>query len=852
MSLAFFPATDSAATDYSTYKLETGHFSTEDQAKDAVAKLKTQTGYTGQYKQIYDYQIVSGYYNGESKAKSVLQQFQTATGMKAIYEGWGDPLDYYRINSGYYNSEAKAKSVLQQLKSATGVNGSYDKWMNPDGNYQVKSGYYNSEPKAQEILQQFQTATGLTGHTEGWGDPENYYQLKSGYYNSMSSAKSVLQQFTSATKINGNVEGYGDSENYYQLKSGYYSESAAKSMLQQFTTATGIKGKVEGYGDPEKYYQITSGYYNSETTVKQVLQQFKNATGISANYIKLANNQFQLKSDPIQGMPAVNSGLAYFKDLKLNAEYQATGKTVYTKFQITADPVLGKTALNIGQSFFNKKNLKVEYQTTGEKSYSKFQIVSDPLLGLNAGNAGLSYFKQKNLHAEYQATGKTGFTRFQVVSDPVVGRNIDSGLSFFTKQKLAVISQATDPLDDEKYEINTDPVLGMTQVNQVSGYFTANNLKSTYQTTGDQGFDKFQIRTTPVAGEDQLNKGLQYFQSKSLSASNTTVGEPYYQLVTNEFTGNANAKAGADKITRLLGWDVYIADSNKYTDYGMSLSQMLNLEMNRSPQTDQYRNEPRYIYADYVDIAKQKVKGDKVNVRTGPSDTSPIAQQVNNGTSVMVIKKTGDWVEVRMTWQNAKSADVQYYLDPNNFASNTQAYFQFIQLSKPAYADVNEVNNKILANKGILAGKAQAFITAAQTYNVNELYLISHALLETGNGTSSLAKGVVYNGKTVYNVYGYGAFDSCPVTCGAQTAYDNGWFSPELAIIGGAKLISGGYIYNTTFQQDTIYKMRWNPVQISHQYATDIGWAYKQVSSIFNLYQLLNQYTLYYDIPVYR
>lgn len=205
-----------------------------------------------------------------------------------------------------------------------------------------------------------------------------------------------------------------------------------------------------------------------------------------------------------------------------------------------------------------------------------------------------------------------------------------------------------------------------------------------------------------------------------------------------------------------------------------------------------------------------------------------------------------------MTWQDAKSADVSEYLNPNNFSMDSKYYFQFLKLSKPAYIDAAEVNSKILNNKGILTGKAQAFISAAQMYSINELYLISHALLETGNGSSKLANGVTYNGKTVYNMYGYGAYDSCPLECGAKTAYENGWFTPEQAIIGGARLISSGYIYNTTFQQDTLYKMRWNPVQPSHQYATDIGWAYKQVGSIYNLYQLLDNYTLYYDVPKYN
>jgi len=140
-------------------------------------------------------------------------------------------------------------------------------------------------------------------------------------------------------------------------------------------------------------------------------------------------------------------------------------------------------------------------------------------------------------------------------------------------------------------------------------------------------------------------------------------------------------------------------------------------------------------------------------------------------------------------------------------------------------------------------------------YNVNEVYLIAHALLETGKGTSQLATGVKVNGKTVYNMYGIGAYDGTALASGAQHAYNAGWFTPEAAIIGGAKFIAQGYI---GAGQDTLYKMRWNPSSAvmngyaSHQYATDIGWAAKQVNQIHNLYNLIDSYTLVLDIPTYQ
>ncbi|MGG1571290.1 hypothetical protein [Peribacillus frigoritolerans] len=52
--------------------------------------------------------------------------------------------------------------------------------------------------------------------------------------------------------------------------------------------------------------------------------------------------------------------------------------------------------------------------------------------------------------------------------------------------------------------------------------------------------------------------------------------------------------------------------------------------------------------------------------------------------------------------------------------------------------------------------------------------------------------------------------------------------------------------------------MRWNPTAAekygyaSHQYATDIGWATKQVKQIYNLYSLLDSYKLTIEVPKYK
>lgn len=228
------------------------------------------------------------------------------------------------------------------------------------------------------------------------------------------------------------------------------------------------------------------------------------------------------------------------------------------------------------------------------------------------------------------------------------------------------------------------------------------------------------------------------------------------------------------------------------------------------------------------------------------------AVDIQMGRAPQVSGKNGGWV-------NASKSQVEYYINSSNFNINSSDYYQFLVLSQSAALNAREVNQKILNNHGTLTGKAQAFIDAGKQYGVNEAYLISHALLETGNGSSPLAKGVPVNNQgkvvtakdavfTVYNMYGIGAVDNCPLDCGAKRAFDEGWFTPEAAIVGGAEFISS-YI---TRGQDTLYKMRWNPINPGHpQYATDIGWALKQTPNIKRIYDLLDRYVLIYDVPRY-
>ncbi|GFP74264.1 Ig-like domain-containing protein [Clostridium fungisolvens] len=237
-----------------------------------------------------------------------------------------------------------------------------------------------------------------------------------------------------------------------------------------------------------------------------------------------------------------------------------------------------------------------------------------------------------------------------------------------------------------------------------------------------------------------------------------------------------------------------------------------------------------------------------------------VLQQIIDGSPVKYDSSVSDWVP-------ASADDVKYYMNPNNFQNSDQGIYQFLKLSYMDGISADDLNN-ILKGKGILEGKGSVFIEAGKANNINPIYLVSHALLETGNGSSKLANGIYVNqlhseagnvnsdltnveGKTVYNMFGIGAYDSNANLWGSERAYKEGWFSVDSAIMGGAKFIGTSYI-NSSYKQDTIYKMRWNTNYVPHQYATDIAWANSQCYNIKKLVDQCNNSKIYFEIPVYN
>ncbi|WP_276722164.1 glucosaminidase domain-containing protein, partial [Alistipes sp.] len=205
------------------------------------------------------------------------------------------------------------------------------------------------------------------------------------------------------------------------------------------------------------------------------------------------------------------------------------------------------------------------------------------------------------------------------------------------------------------------------------------------------------------------------------------------------------------------------------------------------------------------------------------------------------------------------------YIDPSKDTTNN---FQFLTLDTYREVDPTAYNNLLnskLRSNSVLRNKGNVLIAAAKQYNIDPVYLLCQTILETGYGTSTLSQGkaitTVVSGssvvrdssgnvtgfktvngkyitstiskKMVYNLYGIKAYDSNPQLCGFSYAYYQGWTSVDAAIYGAAKYVSQDYIHNQTYQQNTLYKFRYNPNinYLWHEYATDPSYA-KQIATI--------------------
>ncbi|SKA87576.1 Beta-N-acetylglucosaminidase [Clostridium sp. USBA 49] len=382
--------------------------------------------------------------------------------------------------------------------------------------------------------------------------------------------------------------------------------------------------------------------------------------------------------------------------------------------------------------------------------------------------------------------------------------------------------------------------------NPISGFIMKNDLNINGWAINPSG-----IKTINIYIDEK------FFSSTTVSNSREDIGKLYSDYPNAENSGYSyilkfdSISIGPHKLTiQAIGnngtkteQSVNFQKGNAYvtyTNYPIAFDDFVNKQIGNTPAL-QVKN-ANGIYELRYAITQNGQQGYYIKVYKKNPDGS--IEKDENGNN-----KTEDIFFNNPAQYNAIKQEIINKADPITLSKDETQIYQFLKLSYVDGISASDLND-IFNPNGVLNGKGQVFIDAAKAYNVNPVYLAAHAIHETGNGTSDLAKGIIVNGVKVYNLFGIGAVDSNPNGGGAQTAYNNGWDTIDKAIYGGAKWISNGYI---NAGQDTLYKMRWNPSNPTvHQYATDVKWAYNQAFKYKEIFDSISNIKLVFEIPKFK
>ena len=257
-----------------------------------------------------------------------------------------------------------------------------------------------------------------------------------------------------------------------------------------------------------------------------------------------------------------------------------------------------------------------------------------------------------------------------------------------------------------------------------------------------------------------------------------------------------------------------------------------------------------------VSNIRLRVTASALNVRTGPSTSYDRIGQVTSGEVFLLQEHQGGWHKIHYHGMEGwVSGDFTEILD--DVPAST---FQFLVLSGTVPARASEIN-QLIGNDPYLQGTASLFRQAGRDNGINEIYLVTHALMESEGVSHNLVEGIrvtEVNGRsvtprTVFNVYGIGATGKDPVKSGAEFAYEKGWTTREAAILEGAKWIADEFIHRSVTPQDTLYKMRWNPgSEGENPYTSDIQWAEALGGRLAESYRQLDLDSVNFDISVYK
>ncbi len=217
--------------------------------------------------------------------------------------------------------------------------------------------------------------------------------------------------------------------------------------------------------------------------------------------------------------------------------------------------------------------------------------------------------------------------------------------------------------------------------------------------------------------------------------------------------------------------------------------------------------------------------------------------------------------DVSGRWRCASKQAIEYMMDPRN--SLTADYiFQFQDLGS-SEGTRGEIEKMVEGTFISSPSCVSAIMEAAQTYQISPFHLVSRITQEQGTAGIGTMNGYVYTTESgervvVYNLFNIsvsGNDSEAGYLAGAKVAYENGWFTREASIKGGAKFLREKYIDKG---QSTLYFQKYNVVDnqnlFAHQYMQNIRAANDEGNRIYQAYNrtgVLNSH-FEFTIPIYE
>ena len=245
-----------------------------------------------------------------------------------------------------------------------------------------------------------------------------------------------------------------------------------------------------------------------------------------------------------------------------------------------------------------------------------------------------------------------------------------------------------------------------------------------------------------------------------------------------------------------------------------------------------------------------------LNVRSGPSASYERIGSVFRDEVFAIKGGTNGWYQIqyydRTGWVSGSFIDLVEGIPKEQY--------QFMELSGTTGIS-EESLDQLLENHPVLHNKGGDFKEAGEKHNINEIYLVAHALMQSEGPEEELISGVTVDSiagtseeeMVVYNVFGIEATGAEPGQEGGEFAYEQGWDSLEESILQGAELLSQDYINHATATQNTLYAMRWDPSNRgANPFSTNIAWAEEQAEILHSLYRDLGIQGSHFDISTYK